>query len=182
MRYRHSWLVCVGLISCSFIPTNTSLAAVTYVDADASNTMLATGTGEWNSGNVEGSGPGGVGGDSLWWVRTDQGYDGEVLVASNSNARLENAPEIKTTVTGLENGLYNIFAFFDSSTGGDWPIRAGLTSNPGANQIYAQGGTPGAMLGYNVVDPTFGLTFTGPTPASAGENVLYAPLGQLNIT
>jgi hypothetical protein len=172
----------VGLISCSFIPTNTSLAAVTYVDADASNTMLATGTGEWNSGNVEGSGPGGVGGDSLWWIRTDQGYDGEVLVASNSNARLENALEIKTTVTGLENGLYNIFAFFDSSTGGDWPIRAGLTSNPGANQIYAQGGTPGAILGYNVVDPTFGLTFTGPVPVSAGENVLYAPLGQLNIT
>jgi hypothetical protein len=190
MRLHRLWKACAAWTFLSLINASLSSAAVTYIDASVTNTVgAASGLVDWNSGTDMPPTTGALAADGLWRFRADQGYDaatnsqnGGIWEASGSNTTIEDAVELKTTIGGLANGLYKIYVFFDSSTGGDWPIRAGLTSNPGANQIYAQGATPGAIPGYSVADPVFGLTFNGPTPASQAENVLYALLGEVDIT
>lgn len=81
-------------------------------------------------------------GDGKWGYRSNGfGARGTIYEAS------EDAPEIYQLLTGLTpNASYDVYVAY-WSTSGDWGLRAGPTSNPGANPIFnargAFGGTPG---------------------------------------
>ena len=96
------------------------IGPVQYVDANSSNTMYATGAA------LQTSTPSGSGGptDNLWHLRTGFGNGGNVLTSNESGS--ENAPMLKTTLTGLDDGSYDIFAFFWSDNDEDWRLSAGL--------------------------------------------------------
>ena len=97
-----------------------AVGLVNYVDADASNTTLAGGA------PIGATGPSGSAGaaDNLWHWRTGYGNDGDVLTANESG--LEDAPQLKTTIGGLADGTYDIFAYFWSDNDEDWRLTAGL--------------------------------------------------------
>ncbi|HJQ80533.1 MAG TPA: hypothetical protein VJ828_11285 [Lacipirellulaceae bacterium] len=143
----------------------------------------ASGLVDWNDGSDVTMTNGSALNDGLWRWRGDQGSLG-VWEATGSNAQVENAVEIKTTVTSLISGLYDVFVFYDSSTAGDWPIRAGLTSNPGMNQIYDRSGaTPGSIAGFDPFSGPFALNFeVTPPNAGSGQTMRYAKIGQFDVT
>jgi hypothetical protein len=99
-----------------------ALAPVSYVDADATNTILASG------GPLTTTGPSGSTGalDGLWHRRTGFGNGGSVLTSSETG--FENTPMLKTTVDDLEDGTYDLFAYFWSDNDEDWRLMAGLES------------------------------------------------------
>jgi hypothetical protein len=99
------------------------LAPVEYIDANATNTMYASGTALSTTGPSSGSGAL----DGLWHQRTGFGNGGSVLTSSESG--FENAPMLKTTVDGLQDGLYDVFAYFWSDDDEDWRLMAGLESS-----------------------------------------------------
>lgn len=146
--------------------------AITYVDATLLNTDNAdavaqanNGDSSWASGD-DGSTGGTIadgdnaGGDTLWRYRNGQGAG--IWEATDSTSRLDDAVEIVTTATGLANGFYNTYVFFvPVTTSEEFPIRAGLSSNPGANQIFTQvlsASTPGGILAVNTDTLTFANT------------------------
>lgn len=115
-----------------------TLGAITYIDAEASNTSLAVG------GPLNASGPSPNPGatDGVWHQRTGFGNGGSVLTADESGA--ESVSMLQTEISGLEAGTYDIFAFFWSEAGQDWRFEAGLDSdnlelyrNRGAQQAEA---------------------------------------------
>ena len=80
--------------------------------------------------------------------------------------------EIVTTATGLANGTYNAYVFFiavgeytSGINNSEFPIRAGISSNPGANQTFAQvvsDNMPNdTIAGTDVGTLSFANTFTG---------------------
>lgn len=80
--------------------------------------------------------------DGKWGYRSNGfGARGTIYEAS------EDTPEIYQLLTGLTPGAaYDVYVAYWSTTG-DWGLRAGPTSNPGANPIFnargGYGGTPG---------------------------------------
>ncbi len=153
-------------------------AQVTYFDASVSNTVGAvSGLVDWNDGNDVTNTNGTATADGKWRFRNDQGNNG-IWESTGSMAGAEDAVELKTTISGVADGTYEILLFYQSNT--NWPIRAGFTSNPNMNPIYDETGALGTA-GTNIVGS--GLTFTGTTPAAnAGEDLLFASLGQLAVT
>ncbi len=101
------------------------LGLVNYVDAAASNTMFASGAALTTTGPSGSNGPL----DGNWHQRTGFGNGGSVLTSSETGS--ENAPMLKTTIDGseLDDGTYDIFAFFWSDDDEDWRLLAGLESN-----------------------------------------------------
>lgn len=95
---------------------------VQYFDATAANTMYAAGGSLQTSTPSAGAGPL----DNLWHERTGVGNGGSVLASSESGT--ENAPQLKSTVGGLADGVYDVFAYFWSDDDEDWRILAGLDS------------------------------------------------------
>jgi hypothetical protein len=104
---------------------NEQLGLVNYIDANASNTTYANGAALQTSTPSGGQGPA----DGLWHVRNGFGNGNNVLTSSESGS--ENAPMLKTTIDGatLEDGTYDIFAYFWSDVDEDWRLLAGLESN-----------------------------------------------------
>jgi hypothetical protein len=96
---------------------------VTYVDAGATNTVRLNGSAV--AATAPSSAPGAD--DDLWHVRTGVGNGGSVYSTNESGA--ENAPLLRTTVAGLQGGLYDVFAYFWSDNDEDWRLLAGLESN-----------------------------------------------------
>ena len=94
-----------------------------YVDATTGNTTFFDGspltfTGPSTSaGAVDGS----------WHQRTNVGNGGDVFTTDESGQ--EDVPTLKTELTGLNDGTYDIFAFFWSDVNQDWQIEAGLSEN-----------------------------------------------------
>lgn len=164
----------LSLLTAGLLFGTAAQADITYVDASLDNTDIVGGGADslWASGD-DGSTGGTVtdgdntGGDGLWRYRAAQGAG--IWEATDSTTRLDDAVEIVTTATGLSNGFYNVYVFFvpvetpNESSGGEeeYPIRAGLTSDPGANQIFTQvvsPSTPGATLAVNTDTLTFANT------------------------
>ncbi len=74
--------------------------------------------------------------DDKWGFRP-RGSSGSLFSASDGASSIENAPELRQTLTGLTSGQqYDVYAAYWSTTAGSWGIRAGLSSNPSGNQIY----------------------------------------------
>ncbi|OYV06768.1 MAG: hypothetical protein CFE26_04510, partial [Verrucomicrobiales bacterium VVV1] len=152
-------------------------ADLTYVDATTSNTTLANGS-AFNP-PVDGT----TGNDNNWEQRTTFGSGGTVF-ESGGEQPSENAPELKTTLTGLTPGAtYRIFAYLwdPTNTTEDWNLRAGVTANPGANTLFsAADATTG--LGSTAAVLASSQTFsTAPTTVLDGGNraMLAASIGTL---
>jgi hypothetical protein len=101
------------------------LGPVNYIDANASNTTRSNGAALGATGPSASAGAN----DALWHERTGFGNGGSVLTSRESGT--ENAPLIKTTIDGaaLEDGIYDIFAYFWSDNDEDWRIMGGLESD-----------------------------------------------------
>jgi hypothetical protein len=113
---------------------NKTLGLVTYIDASTSNTTNADGNA------FSPTGPSGSKGlkDDKWHEYTVYGNGGSCYTAGESGT--ENVPTIKTTVSGLADGTYDVFAYYwcvptpdmnwSNASGGfdpnDWGIRAGF--------------------------------------------------------
>jgi hypothetical protein len=93
-------------------------AQMTYVDANTTNTTLATG-----APLVTGTGTG------QWHLRMTTGNHGDVLASADVVA--EDAPTLETTVPVPGPGTYDVWVNFwgNPLPGSDWRIMAGLTTN-----------------------------------------------------
>jgi hypothetical protein len=107
------------------------VGTVTYHDAVTANTTLADGSPLATTGPETGTGPAA---DGQWHLSADRGGNGGAALcanfASSELAPTENAPALKTTLTGLAAGTYDVFAYFLSPpTADDWRLSAGFASN-----------------------------------------------------
>jgi hypothetical protein len=100
-----------------------TVGLVDYVDADTGNTTRTNGS---PIGATEPSGSAGADDDNWHW-RTGFGNDDSVLTSNELGS--ENAPRLRTTLDGLADGLYDIFAYFWSDNDEDWRLTAGLDEN-----------------------------------------------------
>jgi len=99
------------------------LGPVNYVDASETNTTRADGGPIGATGPSSGAGAN----DGLWHERVGFGNGNSVFAARESGT--ENAATLKTTIEGVADGLYDVFAYFWSDDDEDWRIMAGLESN-----------------------------------------------------
>ncbi len=136
-----------------------SSAAVLYVDATSGaggNTTLAGGAAFTPPLNVN---PTGL--DNNWEERTPFGSSGNIFESGGETPGFdENAPALRTTITGLTPGQqYQVYAFFwePTSTNEDWNLRAGLTAPA----------TDTSLTLYSSPDATAELGSTGAGLASA---------------
>ena len=98
-----------------------AMGQVTYVDASPDNTTLADGSSLTTTGPSGSNGSG----DGQWHSNSSYGNGGSVL-ASGETAP-ENAPALKTSISGLADGTYEVFVFFWANPEEDWRIRAGFS-------------------------------------------------------
>jgi hypothetical protein len=98
---------------------------LSYTDADLSNTTLANGSALTTHTTGTGSGAD----DNEWHFRTDPsfGNDGTLFTANESVPYAENCPVIKTTISGVDPGTYDVFVCFWSPRGNDYDVMAGLS-------------------------------------------------------
>jgi hypothetical protein len=111
--------VVVGMVE----EENVTLGLVNYIDASPSNTKNADDT------NFAPTGPSGNAGtaDSRWHEYTGYGNGGSCYTAGDGGT--ENVPTIKTTITGLSDGTYDVFAYFWCDPNANWGIRGGFESS-----------------------------------------------------
>ncbi len=112
-------MVLVGLVE----EQEATLGLVSYTDASTSNTTNSDGSA------FSPTGPSGSAGaaDGLWHQYTGYGNGGSCFTAGDGGT--ENVPTIKTTVTGLSAGTYDVFAYFWCDPNADWGIRGGFETS-----------------------------------------------------
>ena len=143
-------------------------AALTYLDASKDNTGPLSAFTAGTNGQAD---------DDLWTVRTGFSVGSTFIQSGDGNG--EDSPELTTTITGLAaNSPYRVYVHFwdGSGTAPDWNIRAGFTSSPGGNTLFANptdapdlGATPAVLastLAY--VNP--------PTPFTESDRTQFAGL------
>ncbi|MDD5063489.1 MAG: glycoside hydrolase family 88 protein [Phycisphaerae bacterium] len=118
-NYEDYDLVAVGMIE----EKDATLGLVNYIDAGTSNTTESDGSA------FSPTGPSGSAGtaDSQWHEYTGYGNGGSCFTAGDGGT--ENVPTIKTTITGLSDGTYDVFAYFWCDPAQDWGIRGGFASD-----------------------------------------------------
>ncbi|MBX3433227.1 MAG: PEP-CTERM sorting domain-containing protein [Pirellulales bacterium] len=100
------------------------------------------------------NGNGQVNNDQGWTYR-DEGTAQNTslgLTATVYESIQENSPELLFRATSATNGIapntaYSVYVAYWSDPGGNWGVRAGATSNPGANPIFNRTGGNGATAG-----------------------------------
>ncbi|MCU0796746.1 MAG: hypothetical protein MUF31_12525 [Akkermansiaceae bacterium] len=150
-----------------------SHAQVVYVDATSGptgNTRLASGADFTPPLN------GTTGADNNWEQRTVYGSSGNIFEAGGE--AIENAQELVTKITGLTpNASYQVRVHFWDAGGTVpvWSIRAGLTSNPGANPVYVNPGDVAGIAGSVAGVLASSLTYTtAPTVFVQDDRTMYA--------
>jgi hypothetical protein len=118
-NYEDYDLVVVGMVE----EVNKTLGLTTYIDAGTSNTTNA------DDSAFSPTGPSGSAGtaDSLWHEYTGYGNGGSCFTAGDGGT--ENVPTIKTTITGLADGTYDVFAYYWCNPTQDWVVRGGFESD-----------------------------------------------------
>jgi hypothetical protein len=111
--------VLVGMVD----KENTTLSRVSFVDAGLSNTTKSDGS-PFTPTGPSGS-PGAA--DNQWHQYSRFGNSGSCFAAGESGT--ENAPALKTTITGLADGTYDVFAYFWCDPAEDWGVRGGFTTS-----------------------------------------------------
>jgi hypothetical protein len=114
--YENYDLVVVGIIE----EEDRSSGICSYIDASPSNTTNADGSAFTPTG-PSGSPPAA---DNKWHEYTGYGNGGSCYTAGDNGT--ENVPMIKTTVSGLADGTYDVFAYFWCDPNLDWGIRGGF--------------------------------------------------------
>lgn len=114
------------------------------------------------------------------WETRNLGTGGNVLEAG-AEVSNENAPEIRTTISGLIPGAnYAVYAMFWDANGTteNWSVRAGLSSLPGANPLYSAADATG-LLGATAAVSASSLSYSNPPPlvVEANRVLLAASLG-----
>jgi hypothetical protein len=138
---------------------------MSYIDADMSNTFLADGSPLIATGPDPDRGPT----DDQWHWRSTYGNGGYVLTSAEIDG--EDAPVIKTRMTAIQNGDYDIWVNFWANPEEDWRVKAGLV--PDSMQIFRQMACKQVMDG----DHDTPLVLTG-----GGNTFLYqAYLGRVQI-
>ena len=99
-----------------------TLGEVTYVDASLANTTLSNGLPLSTT-----TGPDQGATDNLWHIRTGFANEGTVFTADESSS--ESVPRIKTSTEGLDEGVYDVFAYFWVDSENEWRIAAGLSES-----------------------------------------------------
>ncbi|MBN1911232.1 MAG: BNR-4 repeat-containing protein [Pirellulales bacterium] len=102
---------------------NQRLEATHYVDADRVNTTHADGSPLDATGPDSGRGPN----DDRWNERLNFGNNGSVFTSNEYGE--EDAPVIKTTLTGVADGSYDVFAYFWSDVDEDWLVEVGFSED-----------------------------------------------------
>jgi hypothetical protein len=99
-----------------------ALSPVTYIDATESNTTEA------DDSAFTPTGPSGTAGtvDNQWHEYTDYGNGGSCYTAGDGGT--EDAPAIKTSISDLEDGTYDVFAFFWADPELNWGVRGGFST------------------------------------------------------
>ncbi|HJQ79760.1 MAG TPA: PEP-CTERM sorting domain-containing protein, partial [Lacipirellulaceae bacterium] len=186
--FRLSFLAAMSVAGLSISSSIAVGQGLVYVDADDLFNLEPSAGGSLDDAMERATGAANAT-DNKWRARVfapanSFGASGTVYESENS----ENSPEIKQAVTGLSSGTnYDMYAVWWSDPS-NWVLRAGLTSNPGANPIYDRTGavgTPGTLGVFanwttppadnpNVVD-----TFTGLEAATLEGNrvMLIAKIG-----
>jgi hypothetical protein len=103
--------------------TDQGTTKTTYLDADGSNTTLADGSPLATTGPSDSDGTA----DGIWHEHTGYGNGGSVLLSGATAT--EDAPGLKTSITGLADGTYDVFVFFWALPDDDWRIRAGFSTS-----------------------------------------------------
>lgn len=88
-----------------------------------------------------------TGTDNNWEQRTVLGSSGNIFESGGENVT-ENAPELRTLITGLTpGGAYSVYVNFWDPTSNveDWSVRAGFTANPGANTLFSAADATGDL-------------------------------------
>jgi hypothetical protein len=136
---------------------NERLAPIHYVDASTGNTTRASGTGDWDSGPGA-SEAGASATDNLWHWRTGTGNGDDVLASGATNTTTtENAPTLKTTLSGLADGVYDVFAFFWANPAQDWRLQAGFAAND-LSLFRDNGAQQAELVHFDPADPAVALT------------------------
>jgi hypothetical protein len=154
----------------------TATAQLNYLDASSGllgNTTLADGSPFTPPLN------GTTGLDNNWEQRTTFGSGGNIFEAGGETAA-EDAPELRTTISGLTpGGVYQVYGLFwdPTSTAEDWSLRAGFTSNPGANTLFSAADATVELGGATAAVVASTLSFTAaPTIFSESSRALLAGL------
>jgi hypothetical protein len=113
------------MVMCGLIEEEDRSSAINvyYYDASISNTKNS----DDSAFNPTGPSSSAGAADSRWHEYTGYGNGGSCYTAGDSGT--ENVPTIKTTVTGLADGTYDVFAYFWCDPSEDWGIRGGFTSS-----------------------------------------------------
>ena len=158
-----AWAAAAGV---SLALAGSAQAALTYVDA--SHTTNTTPSAAFGGATAD---------DDLWSLRTGFASSGTIYESGQGDG--ENSPEIVTTIGGLAPDTpYTIYVHFwdGSGTAPDWNVRAGLSSNPGGNTVFANpadaadlGATPAVLASTLAYD-------TAPTVFTEADRTMYAGL------
>ena len=100
-----------------------TVGKVSYTDATPGNTTLA------NGNPLTTTGPSANGGatDNQWHRRTGFGNGNEMFTAGEGGN--EDAPALKTTVSNVAAGEYDVFAYFWANPNESWQISLGLSES-----------------------------------------------------
>lgn len=152
------WFVYSAAVTIAFV-SGAASAAITYLDAEIDPAAGAVNTTLTNGANVPftlDGGSGGTGSDGLWRKRTFASNGPSVYESNgdfNGGANSEDNPRLRTRITGLASGSYNIYAYFVGNHP-DMRMAASLTDDAGHLPVYTvgNGGFPGDGLGDQVTD------------------------------
>ena len=164
----------------------TTSAQINYVDATSGSGNTALASGGTFSPPLNGT----TGNDQNWEQRTVFGSSGNIF-ESNGEVGTENAPRLVTTISGLADGTYDIYAYFWSPGPGDanqqWLLRAGFENAIGDLTLYSRDTTgittpvvPDAIA--LQVTSTAGFTVAPTTISESGRNLWQASLGQAVVS
>jgi hypothetical protein len=167
-------LLSLGLAGSVYGQTSLSLTYLNATSGVGGNTTLADGSVFTPPLN------GTTGTDNNWEQRTPFGSGGNIFEAGGEQPA-ENAPELRTTISGLTPGVsYDIHVnFWDpTSTTEDWSIRAAFTSNAGANTLYSATDAIGELSSTgSVLASTLTYTTAPSIFAESGRALLSGFLG-----
>lgn len=173
---RASWRGALALLLLGAGVTGAS-AQYLYLDATSGvsgNTTLADGS--LFSPPLNGT----TGADQNWEQRTVLGSSGNIFESGGENVT-ENAPELRTLITGLTPGAaYSVYINFWDPTSNveDWSVRGGFASNPGANTLFSAADATGDLTSTAAILASTLTYSTAPTIfAESGRALLAGLLG-----
>ena len=168
-----------GALALAVLGAGVTGASAQYLYLDATsgasgNTTLADGS--LFSPPLNGT----TGTDNNWEQRTVLGASGNIFESGGENVT-ENAPELRTLITGLTPGAaYSVYVNFWDPTSNveDWNIRAGFASNPGANTLFSAADATGDLTSTGAILANTLTYSTAPTIfAESGRALLAGLLG-----